>query len=228
MPMEKQAGKRTRNDNLLREKAYTHIKDAIIQGSLKPKKKLTEEDLSSRIGTSRTPVREALQKLEKEELISRLPGRGFIVKGITEEEVEEVIGVQCLLEGHAAYLAASKITDEELALLHDMVKRQEECAGKKDVEGFIRLDREFHFTIHQAAKSTLLCSLLKDLRDLLHRYRVIIFRHASMNLSIRDHKKLLDCIGSEAPGKAERLIKKHITRRKNLIKRKVREGNAHR
>lgn len=221
--MQKQKTMKNRNGNLLREKAYAHIKEGIVNGTFKPTGKITQKTLSSRIGTSRTPVREALLKLEKEKLVYRLPGRGLTIKGITEDEVEEVLELQSLLEGYAANLATSKITSHELAVLKDIIARQEESAAKNDIESFMYLDREFHFAIDKAAKSKLLSTLLKDLRDLLHRYsyRAIIFRRSSMLCSIREHGKLLDLMKARAAGKAEKLIKKHVFRGKNLIKRKV-------
>ncbi len=109
--------------------------------------------------------------------------------------------------------------------MQNIIKRQEDCAAKNDIEGFIHLNREFHVTIDRVAKSTLLCTLLKDLRDLLDRYRSIIFRYSSMHPSLRDHKKLLELMKTRAFRRMQKLINKHIIRRKNLLKRKIRQGN---
>ena len=95
---------------LLREQVYAGIKNAIISGEFEPGRRLIEERLAEDMKTSRTPVREAIQKLEKEGLIHRLPRGGFAVKGVSEEEVEEVFGLRAVLEGYAAYLATARIT----------------------------------------------------------------------------------------------------------------------
>lgn len=215
---------RNRKRKTLREKVYAQIKNAIVEGTLEPNARLIEENLSSEMGSSRTPVREALQKLEKEDLIFRRPKGGFVVKGVTEEEVEEVLGIQCVLEGYAAHLATPKITDDEVAFLKELVRRQEHCVENRDVADFIRLDREFHTAIHQAAKSPLLYSLLQDLRDFLHRYRVIIFRYANIGRSIEDHKKMLGFMTTQKPRQAQKLIGKHLIRGKDLIKKKIRNA----
>ncbi|MGA2109840.1 MAG: GntR family transcriptional regulator, partial [Syntrophorhabdales bacterium] len=101
--------KPSKKDGRLRDQAYASIKNAIITAQLEPNRRLIEETIAADMGTSRTPVREALQKLEKEGLILRRPQTGFVVKGIAEEEVEDILDLQCLLEGHAGRLAASRI-----------------------------------------------------------------------------------------------------------------------
>ncbi len=109
---EKSITKKTLSDH-----AYTSIKNAIITAQREPNERLIEETIAADMGTSRTPVREALQKLEKEGLIFRRPQTGFVVKGIAEEEVEDILDLQCLLEGHAGRLAALRITEDELRSL---------------------------------------------------------------------------------------------------------------
>ena len=104
---------------LLREQVYAGIKNAIIGGEFEPGRRLIEERLAEDMKTSRTPVREAIQKLEKEGLIQRLPRGGFAVKGVSEEEVEEVFDLRAVLEGYAAYLATARIKEEELNALED-------------------------------------------------------------------------------------------------------------
>src|SRR5208283_144260 len=106
---------------LLREQVYAGIKNAIISGEFEPGKRLIEERLAEDMKTSRTPVREAIQKLEKEGLIHRLLRGGFAVKGVSEEEVEEVFGLRAVLEGYAAYLATARIQKDELDALEEII-----------------------------------------------------------------------------------------------------------
>ena len=209
----------------LRDHVYTSIKTAIITAQREPNERLIEETIAANMGTSRTPVREALQKLEKEGLIFRRPQTGFVVKGIAEEEVEDILDLQCLLEGHAGRLAASRITEDELRSLNDLITRQEECS---DTETFIRLDGEFHDALHRAAKNARLYDLVQGLRDSIDRYRVIVFRsQAGVDLSVKDHKELVSLMRTRNGRKAEKLIRTHLIRGKNIIKkaiRKKREG----
>ena len=208
----------------LRDHVYTSIKNAIITAQREPNERLIEETIAADMGTSRTPVREALQKLEKEGLIFRR-SIGFVVKGIAEEEVEDILDLQCLLEGHAGRLAASRITEDELRSLNDLIRRQEHCS---DTETFIRLDGEFHDALHRAAKNARLYDLVQGLRDSIDRYRIIVFRsQARLHLSVKDHKELVSLMRTRNDRKVEKLIRTHLVRGKNIIKktiRKQREG----
>ena len=199
---------------------YTSIKNAIIRAQREPYERLIEEAIAADLGTSRTPVREALQKLEKEGLIFRRPESGFAVKGVAEEEVEDILGLQCLLEGYAGRLAASNITEDELRSLNDLISRQEDCS---DTETFIRLDGEFHDALHRAAKNARLYDLVQGLRDSIDRYRIIVFRsQARLHLSVKDHKEMVSLMRTRNGRKIEKLIRTHLIRGKHIIKKTIR------
>ncbi|MGD0661466.1 MAG: GntR family transcriptional regulator [Syntrophorhabdales bacterium] len=208
---------------LLRERVYASIKGAIISGAFEPGRRLIEVKLTEDMKTSRTPVREALQKLEKEGLIYRLPNGGFAVKGVTEDEVDEVFSLRGILEGYAGFLATGRIEEDELASLEKIIAREEACLEHMNPEEFIRLDGEFHDVLYKAAKNTRLYDLLNDLRDTMYRYRVIILRsQGKPRLAVDDHKKMVASIRSKNPERVARLVRKHMTRGKDIIKRKIR------
>ena len=206
----------------LRDQAYAAMKNAIITAELKPNQRIGEEAMAARIGTSRTPVREALQKLEIEGLILKTRGGGFVVKGVVEEEIEDIIGLQCTLESYAGCLAMTRITEEELRDLDNLIELQEECVINLDAETFIRLDSEFHARIHRAAKNSRLYELAQSLQDTLDRYRAIIFRsHASLHQSVKDHKQMIALMRIRNGRKIEKLISRHMIRGKNIMKKKL-------
>jgi DNA-binding GntR family transcriptional regulator len=170
-------------------------------------------------------VREAIQKLEKEGLIFRLPRGGFAVKAVTEDEVEEILGLRSILEGYAAYLATSRITDAELKRLDEIIAREDACLKNLNVDEFIRLDGEFHDVLYRAAKNARLYGLLNDLRDYMYRYRVIILHYQrKLHLAVQDHKEMLASIKSKSPRQVERLVRKHVSRGKEIIKKKIKQG----
>jgi len=206
----------------LRDHVYTSVKRAIITGQREPDERLIEETIAAELGTSRTPVREALQKLEKEGLIFRRSAFGFAVKGVTEEEVDDILDLQCVLEGYAGRLAASRITKDELRPLNDLIAHQEACLADSDMETFIRLDGEFHDALHRAAKNVRLYDLVQGLRDTIDRYRMIIFHsRVSLDLSVKDHKEIVTLMRAKNGKKIEKLIRKHLVRGKNVIKRRM-------
>lgn len=210
---------------LLREHVYTNVKNAIIGGDFQPGKRLIEEKIAADLETSRTPVREAIQKLEKEGLIYRLPRGGFAVKAVTEEEVEEVFGLRSILEGYAAYLATSRITAEEMRKLEEIIRAEDEGLKDLNIDEFIRLDGEFHDVLYKAAKNARLYALLHDLRDYMYRYRVIILRYQRKpHLAVQDHKQMLASIKGKSPRQVDKLVRKHMIRGKDIIKKKIKQG----
>ena len=217
--------RKRKKKRLLREHVYVSIKGAIIGGEFEPGRRLIEEKLAEDMKTSRTPVREAIQKLEKEGLIYRLPRGGFAVKGVTEEEVEEVFGLRGILEGYAGFLATARMDDAELRSLEDIIALEEACLQDMNVEEFIRLDGEFHDVVYKAAKNNRLYNLLHDLRDYIYRYRVIIMRYQRKpQLAVQDHKEMVASIRSRNAKQVEKLVRKHMTRGKEVIKKKIRQG----
>ena len=215
--------KRSIKDGPLRDQVYASIKNAIITAQLESNHRLIEETIAADMGTSRTPVREALQKLEKEGLIFRLPKTGFAVKGVAEEEVEDILDLQCMLESYAGCLATWRITEDELNYLDDLIKRQEDCLVNDDFETFIGLDGAFHDALHRAAKHARLYLLVQGLRDYMDRYRMIIFHsNVSFNLSVKDHKEMVSLMRTKHARQIERLINKHMMRGKDVIKTKIR------
>ncbi len=217
--------RKRKKKKLLREQVYTNIKSKIIGGDFEPGKRLIEEKLAEDMKTSRTPVREAIQKLEKEGLIYRLPRGGFAVKGVSEEEVEEVFSLRGVLEGYAGFLATARMEQDELKALEEVIAREEECLKEMNVDEFIRLDSEFHDTLYKAAKNNRLYALLNDLRDYMYRYRVIILRYQRKpQLAVQDHKEMVSSIKSKNARQVEKLVRKHMVRGKDIIKKKIRQG----
>ncbi len=210
---------------LLREQVYGGIKNAIISGEFEPNRRLIEERLAEDMNTSRTPVREAIQKLEKEGLIYRLPRGGFAVKAVSEEEVEEIFGLRSVLEGYAGYLATSRVQNDELLLLEDIIKLEEDSLKNMNVEEFIRLDGEFHDVLYKAAKNARLYALLNDLRDYMYRYRVIIMRYQRKpHLAIQDHKEIVRWMKAKNARQVDKFLRKHMIRGKDIIKKKIKQG----
>lgn len=213
-----------RKGRFLREQVYKNLKTAILNQTLPQNKRLVEEKLAEELGTSRTPVREAIQKLEKEGLIHKLSKGGYAVSAITDEDVEEVFGIRGILEGYAAYLATMRVTDEDTKFLEEIVNREEQCLKRGDIEECVRLNTEFHDRLYRTARSAKLYSIINDLRDYIYRYRIIILRYKGMvEVSIKDHREMIVLMKSKRATKVERLVRKHITRGKTIIKKKIKQ-----
>src|SRR4030066_1743714 len=109
----------------LREEVYDSLRKSIIHGKLKAGQRLIEEQLAHQVGISRTPVREAFHKLERDDLVARLPKGGFAVREFTKEDVEEIFGIRIALESYAAYLATLHISSERISSLEKKIEETE-------------------------------------------------------------------------------------------------------
>jgi DNA-binding GntR family transcriptional regulator len=213
-----------RKGRFLREQVYRKLKESILTVKLEPNKRLIEERLAAEMGTSRTPVREAIQKLEKEGLIHKLPRGGFAVNVIADEDIEEVFGIRSVLEGYAGYLATLRATQEDLRAMESIVKKQEICLDNGETDEIIRLNTDFHDILYNCAKSKKLVTIINDLRDFIYRYRILILRYEGMaTIAIQDHKEMITLMKAKNARQVEKLVRKHIIRGMGLIKKKMRQ-----
>ena len=208
----------------LREEVYESLKKSILHGKLKGGQRLIEETLADQIGISRTPVREAFHKLERDDLVTRLPKGGFAVREFTKEDVEEIFGIRSALESYASYLASLHITLEKISQLEKKVKELEDALEKRDDEKFIQLNTEFHDLIYKSCKSKKLIEMINNFRDYFYRYRsALIHTEKGMNYSIEDHRRMLEAMKKKNPRLVERLVRNHLARGKELIIREINE-----
>lgn len=218
------AGVRVSKRKSLREEVYESLKKSILHGKLKGGQRLIEETLAHQIGISRTPVREAFHKLERDDLVSKLPKGGFAVREFTREDVEEIFGIRSALESYAAYLATLHITQDKISQLEKKVKELENALEKGDDEKFVQLNTEFHDLIYKSCKSRKLLEMINNFRDYFYRYRsFLLHTEKGVNYSIDDHRHMLDAMKKKNPRLVERLVRNHLTRGKDIILKEVSE-----
>lgn len=189
--------------------AYDLILEAIDTGQYRPGDRLVESDLAERFGMSRTPIREALQRLETQSLLSR-DGRSLIVASLDHNQLAELYVVRAELEGLAARLAAQHATNEEVRVLRDMVEADRALIG--DPQALSRANRRFHKQIHLASHNRYLVQQL----DLVHRSMALL---ASTSLAaegrgemaLQEHAAIVAAIDARDGGGAETALKTHIS-----------------
>jgi DNA-binding GntR family transcriptional regulator len=190
--------------------AYGMILEAIDVGVYKPGDRLVESELADRFGVSRTPIREALQRLETQSLLTR-DGRSLIVASLDHNQLAELYVVRSELEGLAARLAARHATDEEVRLLRAMV--EEDAALIADPQAMSRANRRFHKQIHLASHNRYLVQQL----DLVHRSMALL---ASTSISVagrgertlEEHGTIVEAIAAGDGDGAYQALKDHISR----------------
>jgi len=209
----------------LREEVYDSLKKSILHGKVKAGQRLVEEQLANQIGISRTPVREAFHKLERDDLVTRLPKGGFAVRQFTKEDVEEIFGIRSALESYAAYLATLHITPDKVSALERKVEESENALKKNDDEKIIQLHTEFHDLLYKSCKSKKLIEMINNYRDYFYRYRSALL-HApnGFKTSIADHRQMLEAMKRKNPRVVERLVRSHLDRGMEIVLKEISEG----
>ncbi|SMX50266.1 GntR family transcriptional regulator [Maliponia aquimaris] len=189
--------------------AYTMILDAIDQGIYRPGDRLVESELAERFGVSRTPIREALQRLETQSLLSR-DGRSLIVASLDHNQMAELYAVRSELEGLAARLAARHATEEEVKVLYDMI--EEDRALLDDPPAMARANRRFHRMIHLASHNRYLVQQL----DLVYRSMALmattsLAAQGRGEVALAEHKAIVDAISRRDEDAAYQALRDHIS-----------------
>jgi DNA-binding GntR family transcriptional regulator len=209
------------------ERAYASLKEAIVKGDLSPGQRLVEMHLSTQMRTSRIPVREALKKLEKDGLVEKLAGGGFVVKSFSRAEVEETFGIRALLESYAAYLATEHMTEATLNRLEGSIEAYKVALDEGDTQRLMQLNTQFHETIYKAAGSQKLYDLINNFRDVIARYRKGLLTCIDYaRISLEDHEKLIDAMREQDKDEVERLVKRHVLRGKDIVLKDMEAGKV--
>jgi DNA-binding GntR family transcriptional regulator len=202
----------------LGQHVFDNLKQAIIKGNIAPGEWLVESHIAQMLGISRTPVREAIHKLERERLIERQPRGGFTVLGFNREDIEETFGIRSVLEGYAARLATDKHRPKELDALEKKIDKFQECLSRKKMEALPEINTEFHDLLYELSKSPRLIHIINGLRDQIFRYRQMILRdNRFANISNEDHKKMLAFMRRRDAEGVERIVREHILRGRDAV-----------
>jgi DNA-binding GntR family transcriptional regulator len=197
---------------------YEKLKRAIVHGELKPASRIVETRLAVALGISRTPVREAIHKLERERFIERLPHGGFSVLGLSRQDIVETFGIRSVLEGYAARLAALNYEPDDLKPLEAKIDEFERRLRRKKLKGLPEVNTQFHDLLYGLSRSPRLVGMIDALRDHIFRFRQIILRDEQQaRVSNEDHRLILAHIRLRDAEGVERLVREHIVRGQKMV-----------
>jgi len=203
---------------------FENLKRAIIRGEVTPGDRLVESRIAEALDISRTPVREAIHKLEREGLLRRLPRGGFTVMNLTRQDIEETFGIRSVLESYAARLAAINHKEEELRPLERKIQEFQRCLDEGKRDRLTGINTDFHNLLYALSRSPKLIKMINDLRDQIYRYRTIILKVKNMaEVSNEDHRKMLDAIRRRDLEGVERLVKEHVLRGQQVVLRELQD-----
>ena len=195
----------------LRDVVFNTLRQAILRGELKPGERLMEIQLANKLGVSRTPIREAIRKLELEGLVLMIPRKGAEVAEITEKSLRDVLEVRRALEELAVQLACEKITKEEIRELERVAKEFQQVVNSSDITEIAEVDVCFHDIIYTATDNQKLIQLLHNLREQMYRYRVeYLKRDGVFPQLITEHEAIIRHIENNEKEKATEVMCRHI------------------
>lgn len=220
------------NDNLqmnsdeflpLRDVVFNTLRQAILTGEMKPGERLMEIHLANKLGVSRTPIREAIRKLELEGLVTMIPRRGAEVAEITEKSLKDVLEVRRTLDALSVELACDRINDEELESLRTACLKFEEATKTKDARVIAKADVSLHDIIVKATRNQRLIQLVNNLSEQMYRYRFEYIKDESGHATLIDeHRIIYESIRRKDKETAANTAKLHIDNQEKAIMKQIR------
>lgn len=210
----------------LRDVVFNTLRQAIITGEFAPGERLMEIALANRLGVSRTPVREAIRKLELEGLVVMIPRKGAEVAKITEKDLRDVLEVRCSLEELAAELAAERMSDEAKEAIEKALYTFEKAIISDDNAAIADSDVEFHDSIFEATGNARLIQMISNLREQMYRYRLEYVKDSEYHMTLlKEHKELVKAMFSGKKEEARQIMRKHINNQEMTVIRNIKEEN---
>lgn len=202
----------------LREEVFYTIREAILKGNLKPGTRLKEIALANEMGVSRTPVRDAIRKLELEGLVVIEPNRGACVSEIARQELNDVLELRRGLEELAIQKACERITTEELENLEAAAEEFSSLVSGRDLKDLAEADVHFHDVIYRASHNRRLVQILNNLREQMYRFRMEYLKdESSRKLLDQEHHEILEAVRKGDAEAAHKCICQHIDNQYDMI-----------
>lgn len=213
----------------LRDVVFNTLRKAILTGQLKPGERLMEVHLANQLGVSRTPIREAIRKLELEGLVIMIPRRGAEVARITEKSLKDVLEVRRALDALSVELACDRITEEDTERLLTACHEFEQAAKGKDAAVIAKADVALHDIIVEATGNQRLMQMVNNLSEQMYRYRFVYIKEESRHDNlIAEHREIYESIARRDKVRAAKAAKLHIDNQEKSIIRQIRLENESR
>lgn len=214
------AGKlKLQNYKPLREVVFEYLRTAILSGEFKPGERLMELQLGEMLGVSRTPIREAIRKLELEGLVTMIPRKGAYVADMSIKDVLDVLEVRKVLEGLASSLAALRRSEEDMEVLEKTLDEFEAYVANGNREGMMEMDKIFHEAIFSATQNHKLIQITQGLQEQVQRFRVVFFTESDdFKQLLSEHREILEAIRNQKGEAAREKAEKHIMDMEDTIR----------
>jgi DNA-binding GntR family transcriptional regulator len=207
----------------LHDRAYDSLREAILKHDFRPGERLFEADLATKLGISRSPVREAIRRLQQDGLVEIRPRTGVFVAPVpANDEIDALYRVRAALEGVAASLATERATPDDLSKLDSLILEGEKAVGADDIQAVIEIAADFHQTIHAAAQSQRLFALLQQIYgQVLHLRSYTLRMPGRAAGAMQGHADLLDRLKEGDPERAEKAMRDHVDKARFALLKEI-------
>lgn len=211
----------------LRDVVFNTLRQAILKGELEPGERLMEIQLADRLGVSRTPIREAIRKLELEGLVLMIPRKGAEVAKISEKNLRDVLEVRRSLEELAIELACERMTEENFGELEKAQEAFQLAVEAGDSMTIAETDELYHDIIYNGTGNTRLVQILNNLREQMYRYRLEYIKDAEKRqILLVEHNRILKAIKERHVAEAKVAIREHIDNQEITVSKNIKEKQA--
>ena len=209
----------------LREAVCETLRDAIRKGILEPGERLMEVQLADELGISRTPVREAIRKLEQEGYVIMMPRRGTYVSDISTSDVKEIFEIRSALESLATGLAARRIEPDELETLQNLLVEIEGYIAKNDIEKIVETDIKFHGLLYKVSRNERLVNIINNLKEQLARFRTLSMSYPGrLQETLEEHSEMVEAIANGDVSAARDAAEHHMERAEKTYLKAIRRA----
>lgn len=208
----------------LRDVVFNTLRQAILKGELEPGERLMEIQLAERLGVSRTPIREAIRKLELEGLVNMVPRKGAEVAKISERNLRDVLEVRRALEELAMELACQRLSEEDIEKIKELNVRMQAEMDNEDSTALAEVDEAFHDVIYLGTGNERLVQMLNNLREQMYRYRLEYIKDQGSRASlVKEHEELINAVAARDINQAKAAIRGHIDNQAVTVSKKIKE-----
>ena len=202
----------------LREAVCDSLRKAILSGVLAPGERLMEVQLAEELGISRTPIREAIRKLEQEGYVIMLPRRGSYVSSVSVHDVQEIFEIRSALESLSIGLAARRITSDDLDKLQKLLQLIEGYIENNDIENIVKTDVEFHDLLYQVSGNERLRLIINNLKEQLARFRTLSMSYPGrLQDTLEEHREMVEAIANGDVEAARDAAERHMERAEETL-----------
>ncbi|HIT62946.1 MAG TPA: GntR family transcriptional regulator [Candidatus Ventrimonas merdavium] len=206
----------------LRDVVFNTLRQAILKGELEPGERLMEIQLADRLGVSRTPIREAIRKLELEGLVLMIPRKGAEVAKISEKNLRDVLEVRRSLDELAIELAIDRMTDEDIKELEKAMEAFRNAVKTGDAMTIAECDEAYHEVIYNGTNNSRLVQILNNLREQMYRYRLEYIKDSDMRqILVVEHEQILKAVKNRRVEEAKTAIREHIDNQEITVAKNI-------